>query len=158
MNLITVLDSNHFQGFPNLNELILSWNPIYLIETSISYFTNENLQSLKIEGVGMNSLSFEFLASFPKLKSIDVSYGRISRIHSLKNFKYLETFKMIGRDILYFPKDVFLGLDKLNFVETGTFKLCCRELLPDQVLDRNCRSPSDELSSCQNLLRSDAYR
>jgi hypothetical protein len=43
-------------------------------------------------------------------------------------------------------------------VHTDNNKLCCRQILPDTMNLKRCFSPVDEVSSCDNLLRSAPYR
>nr|KAG5697929.1 hypothetical protein BaRGS_026867 [Batillaria attramentaria] len=57
-----------------------------------------------------------------------------------------------------FPRDVFGGLDQLNEVYADNYKLCCPATLPAGFNLPQCRAPTDEISSCDALLRSDVYR
>nr|KAG5697924.1 hypothetical protein BaRGS_026862 [Batillaria attramentaria] len=52
--------------------------------------------------------------------------------------------------------DVFL--DRLENVYADNYKLCCPATLPAGFNLPQCRAPTDEISSCDALLRSDVYR
>nr|KAG5694017.1 hypothetical protein BaRGS_002471 [Batillaria attramentaria] len=53
---------------------------------------------------------------------------------------------------------MFSGLSELKILETDDPRLCCPYffLYGDETMD--CRTPIDELSSCNDLLRSDFFR
>ncbi|XP_070183695.1 G-protein coupled receptor GRL101-like [Littorina saxatilis] len=57
-----------------------------------------------------------------------------------------------------FPRDVFQGLNQLRSVLAENFKLCCKATLPAGFDITKCLAPSDEISSCESLLRSHIYR
>ena len=57
-----------------------------------------------------------------------------------------------------FPNDIFRGLENLEVVYADNYNLCCQDLLPKEFNLAYCFAPSDEISSCQALLRSNVYR
>ena len=57
-----------------------------------------------------------------------------------------------------FPKSIFRGLGFLRRVLADNYKICCPATLPVGVVVDQCLAPSDEVSSCDALLRSDLYR
>ena len=63
-----------------------------------------------------------------------------------------------GCTVTHFPRDVFQGLDDLQAVYADKYKLCCPATLPSVFTAQNCHAPSNELSSCDALLRSVTYR
>nr|KAG5691622.1 hypothetical protein BaRGS_023793 [Batillaria attramentaria] len=50
------------------------------------------------------------------------------------------------------------GTVSLQAVFSDNYKLCCPASLPADFNLNNCQAPSDEISSCQSLLRADVYR
>ena len=64
---------------------------------------------------------------------------------------------MRGCPLTHFPKSIFLCLSSLRRVLADNYKLCCPETLPVGFVGQ-CQAPSDEISSCDALLRSDLYR
>ncbi|XP_025079725.1 G-protein coupled receptor GRL101-like [Pomacea canaliculata] len=57
-----------------------------------------------------------------------------------------------------FPQGIFQGLDRLETVFADNYKLCCPATLPRGFNVLNCHAPFDEVSSCDDLLRSNLYR
>ncbi|XP_025079793.1 G-protein coupled receptor GRL101-like [Pomacea canaliculata] len=60
--------------------------------------------------------------------------------------------------ITVFPKEIFQALPRLETVYADNYKLCCPVTLPRGFNVLNCHAPSDEVSSCDDLLRSNLYR
>ena len=50
------------------------------------------------------------------------------------------------------------GLSSLQRVFADNYKVCCPANLPEGFVDIQCLAPSDEISSCDALLRLDLYR
>ena len=53
---------------------------------------------------------------------------------------------------------MFLGMSSLRRVFADNYKVCCPSNLPVDFFGDQCLAPSDEISSCDALLRSDLYR
>ncbi|XP_025079705.1 LOW QUALITY PROTEIN: G-protein coupled receptor GRL101-like, partial [Pomacea canaliculata] len=56
------------------------------------------------------------------------------------------------------PKGNISGSVRLETVYADNYKLCCPATLPRGFNVLNCHAPSDEVSSCDDLLRSNLYR
>ncbi|XP_076442674.1 relaxin receptor 2-like [Babylonia areolata] len=50
------------------------------------------------------------------------------------------------------------NMKKLRLVFADNYKLCCPAVLPAGFPQADCHAPSDEISSCDTLLRSDLFR
>ncbi|XP_025079758.1 G-protein coupled receptor GRL101-like [Pomacea canaliculata] len=57
-----------------------------------------------------------------------------------------------------FPRQIFYNLTQLQEIFADNYKLCCPAILPPGFNVLNCHAPSDEVSSCDDLLRSGVYR
>ena len=57
-----------------------------------------------------------------------------------------------------FPKFMLRGLSSLQRVFADNYKVCCPVNLPGGFAVSQCMAPSDEISSCDALLRLDIYR
>nr|KAG5696488.1 hypothetical protein BaRGS_016527 [Batillaria attramentaria] len=75
-----------------------------------------------------------------------------------KSLEELRTLDLRGCPMTTFPRNVFKGLENLDTVYADNYKLCCPVTLPDDFNPLRCHAPSDEISSCDALLRSDIYR
>ena len=58
----------------------------------------------------------------------------------------------------YFPQTIYVDLTDLTTVHADNYKLCCPATLPEGFNLFNCHAPSDEVSSCGDLLQSGVYR
>ena len=65
---------------------------------------------------------------------------------------------MRGCPLTSIPKSIVRGLDSLRRVLADNYKLCCPATLPVGAMVSQCLAPTDEISSCNALLRSDLYR
>ena len=142
----------------NLRVLILSSNPITTFLSSSNNDQHTSLQTLYLSKTHLNNVQFDNISIFTNLRYIDLSYGNFKQISSFKYFQLLESINLEGSLVESFPPDVFLDMHKLRHIVSSTFKLCCRQLIPAYMTQASCIAPSDEISSCDNLLRSNFYR
>ena len=56
------------------------------------------------------------------------------------------------------PKSLFCGLTSVRRIFSDNYKVCCPATLPTDFEGDQCLAPTDEISSCDALLRSDLYR
>ena len=75
-----------------------------------------------------------------------------------QSMKQLRVLDVRGSALSVFAKGIFQGLDELDVVYADNYKLGCPGVVPDGFNAAHCHAPSDEISSCQALLRSSAYR
>ena len=78
-----------------------------------------------------------------------------------EGFKPLPTLTDIdlrGCPVAHFPHDLFYGLAQLLVIRADNYKLCCPRTLPLGFDEDFCFARQDEVSSCEDLLRSDIYR
>nr|KAG5699128.1 hypothetical protein BaRGS_014427 [Batillaria attramentaria] len=94
------------------------------------------------------------------LQSLDLSKTGIEYIQDkvFMNMSSILHLNIRGNEIPSVSRDMFSGLSKLKILETDDPRLCCPYffLYGDETMD--CRTPIDELSSCNDLLRSDFFR
>ena len=109
------------------------------------------LTKLDLEGLYM--IDFKMLKPFKKLTHLNIRKSNFHKLPSLKHFKQLVSFDAKDSQILEFTPDIFEGLTQLKNIHSSNYKLCCQQILPSQVLSKDCHSPMDEISSCDNLLR-----
>ena len=102
-------------------------------------------------------MSIGVLQPLPLLQTLNVSSIVVTNVEG--GFQQLRNLKVVdlrGSPMSTFPRDVFKGLDILRTVYTDNYKLCCPRILPSDTV--NCYAPLDEISSCEDLLRSGVYR
>ena len=160
-NKITTVFIGLFANLKNLRELDLSYNPITLLaentyKNSLNYRGPSKLKHLKIAGIDV--LNLQAFKLFSKLVTLDMSGGSYDSISFIGYFTKLEQFVFNDSKINKLSKDLFKGLSDLQYVSSDLYKLCCPEILPTHMSPKGCHAPVDEVSSCDNLLRSDNYR
>ena len=162
-NFIKSVSVNDLNNFPQITSLSLAGTPI------ISMFNTEEqppaeafltLQTLDLSFVEMREIDPTVLRQFPNLQSLNLSHCHVQRVQGqgFINLTSLEVLDLRRCPLTSIPKSIFLGLDSLRHVFADNFKICCPATLPAGFVADNCLSPSDEISSCNALLRSDLYR
>ena len=70
----------------------------------------------------------------------------------------LSNIDLRGCPLTRFPSDLFHGLMQLRVIRADNYKVCCPPTLPLGFEGDFCFAPQNEVSSCDDLLRSDTYR
>jgi hypothetical protein len=99
------------------------------------------------------------LSHFASLQRLNLSHTLIHTIgdEGFQHVSLLQELDMAGSPVQEFPSKVFKGLGRLRRVSSQNYKFCCGSILP-KTFDVTCVAPQDELSSCEDLLRSEFYR
>ena len=146
----------------NLRHLYLSQNPMTALfpPDANSSLSLSALKTLDVSGIPFHKLDVSILDSFPELHSLNLSNTGVVQLLSSRRtpLSKLQVIDLRGCSVLKFPPRLFRGLDNLQQVFGDTFKLCCPQVLPAGFNPSNCHAPVSEISSCDNLLRSNVYR
>ncbi|KAK7098670.1 hypothetical protein V1264_002917 [Littorina saxatilis] len=159
-NDVETLDVNVFLSMENARVLKLGGNPVKSL-----FSTPSKLQQVTLESVDLSQTSLEIFQSksfsrFPLLQKFNLSYTNIHTIGS-DGFRFIPTLRVLDMTrspVLNFPSDLFRGLEGLQSIISPNYKLCCQRLLPQNFNQRFCTAPQSEVSSCDDLLRSETYR
>ena len=144
----------------NLRVLRLAGNPLVSFHSGQADAVHENLQVLDLSATGFLSFDSGNLSMFYAVSSVNLSSSRL-KVLSAKSFLSLKSLKVLdirAAPVVEYPRGIFLRLSGLTTVYTDNFKLCCRQNLPDNFNPKFCFAPRDEVSSCEDLLRSNVYR
>ncbi|KAL8610625.1 hypothetical protein ACOMHN_006344 [Nucella lapillus] len=97
--------------------------------------------------------------TFPKLRYLEVIDFSHTQLASLRGelFPNLKILNLRGCPVSDFSPNFMKKMDDLQKMHAGNFKLCCPAVLPDSFLGK-CEAPVDEISSCENILKSASYR
>ena len=152
-----------FIYFPKLNSLSLANNPVTFLfhareQTDDSQF--RQLLVLDISFVEIRELNPSVLRSVPNLQSLNLSHCNVHTVQG-QGFPWLTSLQMLdvrGCPLTTFPKSTFLGLSSLRRIFADNHKVCCPAALPAGLVGDQCMAPTDEISSCRDLLRSELYR
>ena len=157
-NHLTTFSSTEFSQVTQLHILRLAGNPVTM-DLSMNAF-QPLLLELDLSHVALRVVNVSMLTLFPLLQTLNLSYTGMHRLtgegfHVLTNLRVLD---IRGSSVIQLPPDGMRGLRHLQFVYADNYKMCCPAMLPDGFNLNNCRAPSDEISSCEALLRSNLYR
>ena len=117
------------------------------------------LLSLNLSFVEVRELDPSVLHTFPNLQHLDLSHCHVQHVQgSFQSLTSLRSLDVRMSPLTSFPKSIFRGLSSLRRVLADNYKVCCPATLPVGFVVSQCLAPSDEISSCDALLRSDLYR
>ena len=162
-NQLMVVQYTDLKNFPKIRTLSLAGNPI------VSLFGDEGLSSLlpvpalltlDVSSVEMKEMDPSVLRLFPKLQFLNLSHCNLHLVQGqgFQLLTSLEVLDVTGCPMSSIPKSIFRGLGSLRHVLADNYKLCCPVALPVGAGVQQCLAPTDEISSCDALLRSDLYR
>jgi hypothetical protein len=159
-NLIEALNTSAFLQLLNLQTLLMAGNPLTTIYKEESSIENLALQRLDLSSTKLATFNSETWKNFPSITTLNLSTPSLQEftIEGLKHLPLLEELDITSSPLQHFPTDVFLKLSRLKKVRAENYKLCCRAVLPSHLDQRLCQAEEDEVSSCDDLLRSGLYR
>ena len=159
-NLIRSLNGSLLSGFPNLKLLELSGNRLSAIRATVPRDSLASLLLLDLSGSRLSSLDVSNLTMFSNLQVLNLSGSGVDRVRG-EGFRLLTRLQVLdlrGSSVSEFPRNVLKDLEELRLVYADNYKLCCSAMLPAGFRLSDCHAPSDEISSCDTLLRSDFFR
>ncbi|KAL8570306.1 hypothetical protein ACOMHN_011327 [Nucella lapillus] len=159
-NYITAINMKVFQNLKNLRHLILSNNKISVISCIACTSHHMFLQDVDLSKSQLHEFDTEAFTNFSSIRCLNLSSSPIHTI-GLAGFSqtpHLEQLDMRNIPLAHFPKTMLKGLQGLRTVYAENYKLCCKATLPDYFDLNKCFAPTDDISSCEDLLRSNVYR
>nr|KAG5691412.1 hypothetical protein BaRGS_016328 [Batillaria attramentaria] len=162
-NSLAEVSLHDLSRVPQLKVLSLAGNPLTALFSSQKTGQSMalmHLRALDLSRVPLLELDVSVLVHVPNLRVLNMSETGLDIIKDpgFRVLKQLRTLDLQGCPVSVFPRGVLQGLDKLNAIDADNYKFCCPATLPEGFMETSCRAPSDEVSSCDALLRSDIYR
>ena len=160
-NNLTAFSMAAFTYLINLKLLSLAKNPVDFIHYESN--STEQLSSVRTVDLSCNRLTVwdgKAFSSMINVRSLNLSFSTIHTIQP-NGFQYtpkLTHLYLAGNPINMFSADLFKPLTVLRILSSQTYKLCCKEMLPDHFEIITCDAPRNEVSSCEDLLQSGTYR
>ncbi|XP_048583834.1 uncharacterized protein LOC5504590 isoform X1 [Nematostella vectensis] len=156
-NLLTKLENGAFDGLTNLNVLSLRMNKLESFPRGLFNIT-ANLTQLFLQHNRIVSVHDGQFRSLQNLKVLDLSSNNLTRL-TKDTFEGLESLTELYlhdnklRDV---DADAFDDLHNLKYLKLDFFILCCyaRKSVPGVT----CESPSDDFSSCEDLMKNKYIR
>ena len=149
--------------FPRLVLLSLAGNPIvslFSAKQKTAGPTHDVLLTMDLSFVELKQMNPSVLRLFPNLQTLNLSHCNVHHVHD-QGFQLLTSLKVLDVrkcPMTSFPKYMLSGLKFLRRVFADNYKVCCPANLPNGFVESRCLAPSDEISSCDTLLRSNLYR
>ena len=164
------LSFNHFESaviddldnFPKLTSLSVAGNPFISLFGGETYSTSRTfpaLLTLDLSFVEIRELDPSVLRIFPNILSLDLSHCHVQHVQG--SFQFLTSLRSLdvrACPLTSFTKSAFRRLGSLRSVLADNYKVCCPATLPVGFVVSQCLAPTDEISSCDALLRSNLYR
>ena len=152
-----------FRRLPNLERLFVSGNPLVTLFSVAGDRTGVVMSALRVLDVSrlnLKVLDVSFLPALPELHTVNLSAAGVHVLkgEGFRSLRKLRVLDLRGCPLTHFSRDIFQGLDDLQAVYAENYKLCCPATLPSSFNAQNCHAPSDEVSSCEALLRFVTYR
>ena len=159
-NNLTVLDMDAFLHLDELRTLILSDNKLHTLTGGRHSERQTSLIRLDLSRNALASLDTRPFKLFFSVKHVNLSSNRLQVIDET-GFLYTQALAVLdlrGNDIHTYPSNVFKERINLQMIYADSYKLCCPEMLPAAFEKNFCFAPKDEISSCEDLLRTNSYR
>lgn len=165
-NEFASLDLDVFLALPNLRQLRLSGNPLVsLLHSPPSSHPrphpHPSLRSVDLSFTRLSRFYSEAFVNYPRIKRLNLSFSSLDSISS-DGFAYmgsLEEVDLRAAPLGDYPRGLLTNLSHLAKVFSDDYRLCCEENLPAGFdATTRCHAPADVISSCEDLLRSDVHR
>ncbi|KAL8625090.1 hypothetical protein ACOMHN_030725 [Nucella lapillus] len=159
---VEYFDLGSLKVLNNLVDLSLAANPVQFVfaERSGRSVFMPSLLNLDLSHILLEESDIHVLAMFPNLTHLNLSNTGLDSVsdQGLQFVSQLQVLDLRGCPLTYFPASLIRDLRFLYTVFSDNYKLCCPTMLPEGFNTHHCHAPFDEISSCQDLLRSQFYR
>ena len=120
----------------------------------------ETVHLPELSELATKALNTSRLSLPPNLQTLNLSDSGVQRVlgEGFRPLKMLQLLDLRGCPVSEFPPDLLQGLTELRVIHTDNYTLCCPAILSKGFNVISCQAPSDEISSCESLLRSNIYR
>ena len=157
-NQLREISLHRLQRLSHLRSLKLDGNPLNDIMLGDLVHFSSPLRVLDLSETFLGSEDFDFVSFLTDLRVLNLSHSGLGTLHGLEHLVNIRVLDVRGCHIGQFPPDVLRGMLALELVYADNPKLCCLDILPAGFNAKNCFAPADEVSSCDDLLRSNVYR
>ena len=160
-NHLQFANMSMFAHLKSLLTLVLAANPIRKLHSNTASVIQQSaVKTIDLSLSNLTVFDSSAFASYSSAHTLNLSFSPVHTIQTngFRCLSRLTNLYMEEVPVQTFPADMFKSLFYLRVVTTQTFKLCCRQILPHQFDVISCSAPSDEISSCEDLLRSGIYR
>ena len=141
-NSLRSLADIHLLTLPHLTHLVLSNNPLFSkpgwqLGFLAQFAVALNLKSFVLHNTSITNIRAGMFENMTSVRELDIAGNRIG---------------------LNFDADAFRGLSGLQQLSADEYQLCCLYFNTHRESKADCMAPASELSSCDDLLKSDSFR
>ena len=159
-NNLTFLSMAAFTRLANLRSLSLTKNPIDLIHHDPkSTVQMRALRTIDLSCTKLTVFDSKVLSNMIYIQHLNLSSSTIRTIPS-NGFQYIPKLThlyLADNPVVTFSANLLKPLAVLSTLSSQTYKLCCRDILLHHFEMIRCEAPTDEISSCEDLLQSWTY-
>ncbi|GFN81922.1 G-protein coupled receptor grl101-like [Plakobranchus ocellatus] len=168
---------------PHLYEIDLSSNQIASLQPN-DFINTTEIRILNLTKNSLHDLGFHFLKHLRHLETLDVSFNNLTSVqefsflscpklkhimlremgirvlsdHAFNGLPSLQYLDLRRNPISKFGPSVLTPLSQLRSLHTDNYRLCCSQVVPDSLKKGNCQAPTDEISSCEDILATEFFR
>ena len=159
-NLLRVISMDVFLLMRSLKVLRLAGNPLVTLVSGTSSAPAVEVESIDISRTQLEIFDSAALERFSSVEYLNISFSRLRTVSDtgFRSMSRLTHLDVRANPLKNYPNDLFEGLTKLQAIRANDFRLCCKLYLPEGFEDHFCFFPQEDISSCQDLIRSDTHR
>ena len=159
-NNMSMVSLEAFSSLQSLRFLTLKGNPITELVRGNSDVQQSSLLEIDMSFTRIWKFDSKVFINFQSIVDLNLSYSSLNSVREsgLLHLPKLKRLDISGCRLEKFSRDLFRGLVDIQFVQAENYKVCCKVFLPKSFNEKFCIAPQDEISSCDDLLRSNFYR
>jgi hypothetical protein len=163
MNNIKTANMTCSSCLPNLKVLRLSNNPLAVLYVHDKHIgVVPPVQLLDVSHTELKTLDTITFHFFSSLQELNMSHSLVQSIsgEGFAQFPHLQELDLRGNPFneFQFSDKIFRGLTKLSVIYTPNYRMCCADTLTSLEIKPSCFTDETTLSSCGDLLRSQAHQ
>ncbi|KAH9524111.1 hypothetical protein Btru_048162 [Bulinus truncatus] len=155
LSMNQISDSNYLRSLQSMTNLLflnLSHNDYLSINKEFVF--PYSLEEIDLSCTSVTSLPENCFENLANLRILNLRHTKITLFEDMGlpgNF-ILDTLNIQGLVMSDVRVDFFKGLTVRKSLFTSDFKLCCQQILGDNISPTNCHAPDDAISSCKHIV------
>ncbi|KAH9518945.1 hypothetical protein Btru_008762 [Bulinus truncatus] len=150
-----ITDSHYLSSLQSMtNLLFLNLSNNRYLSLNKDFVFPYSLEEIDLSFTSVTSLPENYFEKINSLRKLSLRYTKITRFKNMglpENFK-LDILNIQGLMMTEIHVDFFKGLIVVKSLLTSDFKLCCQQILEDNIPSTKCHAPDDAITSCQHIV------
>ncbi|KAH9500821.1 hypothetical protein Btru_073102 [Bulinus truncatus] len=152
-NLIS--DSNYLRSLQSMTNLLFSdLSNNYFLRLNKEFVFPYSLEEIDLSYTSVSSLTENCFENLTHLRILNLRHTEITLFENMglpDNF-ILDTLNIQGLVMTDVTVDFFKQLTVRKRLLTSDFKLCCQQILGDNISPTICHAPDDAITSCKHIV------